>query len=40
MPCLLYTSTFSDSNDLASVTQTACASSDVIYSPTDNTAAS
>ena len=32
--------TFSDSNDLASVTQTACASSDVIYIPTDNTAAS
>ena len=31
--------TFSDSNDLASVTQTACASSDVIYIPTDNTAA-
>ena len=29
--------TFSDSNDLASVTQTACASSDVIYIPTDNT---
>lgn len=29
-----------DSNDVASVTQTACASSDVIYVPTDNTAAS
>ena len=31
---------FTDSNDVASVTQTACASSDVIYVPTDNTAAS
>lgn len=31
--------TFSDSNDLASVTQTACDGSDVIYIPTDNTAA-
>lgn len=30
---------FSDSNDLSAVTQTACASSDVIYIPTDNTAA-
>ena len=30
---------FTDSNDVASVTQTACASSDVIYIPTDNTAA-
>ncbi len=32
--------TFADSNDVASVTQTACDSSDVIYIPTDNTAAS
>ena len=31
---------FSDSNDLASVTQNACDSVDVIYIPTDNTAAS
>lgn len=31
---------FTDSNDVASVTQTACASSNVIYVPTDNTAAS
>lgn len=31
---------FSDSNDIASVTQTACQDSDVIYIPTDNTAAS
>ena len=30
---------FTDSNDAASVTQTACSSSDVIYIPTDNTAA-
>ncbi len=30
---------FNDANDLASVTQTACDSSDVIYIPTDNTAA-
>ena len=30
---------FTDVNDLASVTQTACDSSDVIYIPTDNTAA-
>ena len=30
---------FSDANDLASVTQTACDGSDVIYIPTDNTAA-
>lgn len=30
---------FTDSNDVAQVTQTACASSDVIYIPTDNTAA-
>ena len=32
--------TFSDSNDLASVTAEACDGSDVIYIPTDNTAAS
>ena len=32
--------TFTDSNDVSSVTQNACASSDVIYIPTDNTAAS
>ncbi|HIY21047.1 MAG TPA: ABC transporter substrate-binding protein [Candidatus Flavonifractor merdigallinarum] len=31
--------TFSDSNDLAAVTESACASEDVIYIPTDNTAA-
>ena len=31
---------FSDSNDIASVTTTAAAASDVIYVPTDNTAAS
>lgn len=30
---------FSDSNDLAAVTNAACADSDVIYIPTDNTAA-
>ena len=30
---------FTDVNDLSSVTQTACDSSDVIYIPTDNTAA-
>ena len=30
---------FTDSNDLASVTQSACDGSDVIYIPTDNTAA-
>lgn len=30
---------FTDTNDVASVTQTACDSSDVIYIPTDNTAA-
>ena len=30
---------FSDSNDLSAVTQTACAANDVIYIPTDNTAA-
>lgn len=32
--------TFSDSNDVASVTQSACDENDVIYIPTDNTAAS
>ncbi len=32
--------TFADSNDVASVTQSACDASDVIYVPTDNTAAS
>ncbi len=32
--------TFSDSNDLASVTQEACANVEAIYIPTDNTAAS
>ena len=31
---------FADSNDIAAVTQTACDGSDVIYIPTDNTAAS
>lgn len=34
------TFTFSDSNDVAQVTQSACDASDVIYVPTDNTAAS
>ena len=32
--------TFADSNDVASVTQNACDASDVLYIPTDNTAAS
>ena len=32
--------TFADSNDVASVTQNACDGSDVLYIPTDNTAAS
>lgn len=32
--------TFADSNDVAAVTKTACDESDVIYIPTDNTAAS
>lgn len=36
--CTLYA--FSDSNDMAAVTQLACDSSDVIYVPTDNTVAS
>ena len=31
---------FTDSNDVASVTQNACANSDVLYAPTDNTVAS
>ncbi len=38
LACTLYP--FSDSNDLASVTQNAVAKSDVIYVPTDNTVAS
>ncbi len=32
--------TFADSNDVTAVTQNACANSDVLYIPTDNTAAS
>lgn len=32
--------TFSDSNDVSSVTQSACGENDVLYIPTDNTAAS
>ncbi|MCI2048527.1 MAG: ABC transporter substrate-binding protein [Lachnospiraceae bacterium] len=32
--------TFADSNDVASVTQTACSENEVLYIPTDNTAAS
>lgn len=32
--------TFADTNDVAAVTQTACDDSDVLYIPTDNTAAS
>lgn len=32
--------TFADSNDVAQVTATACAESDALYIPTDNTAAS
>ncbi|MGF7144355.1 putative ABC transport system substrate-binding protein [Anaerotaenia torta] len=32
--------TFADSNDVASVTQNACSNSDIIFIPTDNTAAS
>lgn len=32
--------TFADSNDVTAVTQNACSNSDVIYIPTDNTAAS
>ncbi|MBQ2862080.1 MAG: ABC transporter substrate-binding protein, partial [Oscillospiraceae bacterium] len=32
--------TFADTNDVANVTSAACAASDVIYIPTDNTAAS
>lgn len=34
------TYTFADTNDVAAVTQTACDESDVLYIPTDNTAAS
>lgn len=34
------TYTFSDSNDVTSVTQQACSDNDVLYIPTDNTAAS
>ena len=33
-------STFADSNDVAAVTQQACSENDVLYIPTDNTAAS
>ena len=36
--CIEYT--FADSNDVASVTQNACDGADVLYIPTDNTAAS
>ena len=36
--CTAYT--FSDSNDVAGVAQTACEASDVVYAPTDNTVAS
>ena len=32
--------TFADSNDVAAVTATACDENDVLYIPTDNTAAS
>ena len=32
--------TFADSNDVTAVTQNACSNSDVLYIPTDNTAAS
>ncbi len=32
--------TFADSNDVAAVTQNACANSDILFIPTDNTAAS
>lgn len=34
------TYTFADSNDVATVAETACSESDVVYIPTDNTAAS
>ncbi len=34
------TYSFADSNDVAAVTQTACNENDVLYAPTDNTAAS
>ena len=36
--CTMYG--FTDSNDVASVVQNACANSDVLYAPTDNTVAS
>lgn len=36
--CTAYT--FADSNDVASIAENACANSDVLYVPTDNTAAS
>ena len=36
--CTMYG--FTDSNDVASVVQSACANSDVLYAPTDNTVAS
>ena len=39
MGCTCTAYPFTDVNDLASVTQTACDGSDVIYIPTDNTAA-
>jgi putative ABC transport system substrate-binding protein len=32
--------TFADSNDVSAVAQNACANSDILYIPTDNTAAS
>lgn len=37
--CTVTVYTFADSNDVAAVTGTACGASDVIYIPTDNTAA-
>ena len=40
MGCTCTDYTFADSNDVASVTQNACDGSEVIYIPTDNTAAS
>ena len=40
MGCECTDYTFSDSNDVSSVTQSACDGSEVIYIPTDNTAAS
>ena len=38
--CTVGVYTFSDSNDVAAVTATACADNEVLYIPTDNTAAS